>query len=232
MTVRPAGVLWDMDGTLLDSEKLWNIAVRELAVELGREMTDEVRHTLIGASGPNALHLMFTALGVEPEAAAVRAAGEFLERRVTDLMAETIPWRPGAAAALAMVRAAGLPNGLVTNTKRTLTELALNTLGRYNFDVSVCGDEVEHGKPDAGVYVRAAHLLGLDPAQCVAVEDSPTGVTAALAAGCAVLVVPCEIAVPPEPGCVLRDSLTDLTLADLERVLHTANAEPGRLRVS
>lgn len=232
MTVRPAGVLWDMDGTLLDSEKLWNVAVRELAVELGREMTDEVRHSLIGASGPNALHLMFTALGVEPEPPTLREAGEFLERRMTELMGEAIPWRPGAVDALAMVRAAGLPNGLVTNTKRTLTELALNTLGRHNFDVSVCGDEVDHGKPSPGVYMRAAHLLGLAPSQCVAVEDSPTGVTAAITAGCAVLAVPCEIAVPAELGCSLRENLTGLTLADLERVLHRANTEMGRPRAS
>lgn len=219
MTARLAGVLWDMDGTLLDSEKLWDIAVRELAREHGHEMTDAIRHALIGASGPNALRIMFTGLGIEPTPASLRAAGEFLERRVTELMTGPIPWRPGAKDALAMVRAAGLPSALVTNTKRSLTEFGLDTLGRDFFDVSVCGDEVAHGKPEPDVYLRAAELLGLDPRDCVAVEDSPTGARAAQAAGCALIVVPCEIPVPQARGRVFRDSLEGLTARDLEKAL-------------
>ncbi|WP_369690274.1 HAD family hydrolase [Nocardia arthritidis] len=219
MTVRLAGVLWDMDGTLLDSEKLWDVAVRELAREHGREMTDAIRHALIGASGPNALRIMFTGLGIAPTPDSLRAAGEFLERRVTELMTGPIPWRPGAKDALAMVRAAGLSSALVTNTKRSLTEFGLDTLGRDFFDVSVCGDEVAHGKPEPDVYLRAAELLGLDPEHCVAVEDSPTGARAVQAAGCALVVVPCEIPVPHAPGRVFRDSLIGLTVEDLEHAL-------------
>ncbi|WP_416562579.1 HAD family hydrolase [Nocardia testacea] len=221
---RVAGVLWDMDGTLLDSEKLWDVGVRELARELGREMTQEIRHALIGASGANALRIMFTELGLPPEPDAVAAAGQFLERRVTELMTGPIPWRPGAVEALEMVRAAGLPTALVTNTKRSLTELALETLGRNRFDVSVCGDEVPHGKPDPTVYLRAAELLGLEPGDCVAVEDSVTGVAAATAAGCGVLVVPCEIPVEVHPSRVHRDSLIGLSRADLDEVLRTCRA--------
>nr|WP_051022583.1 HAD family phosphatase [Nocardia pneumoniae] len=208
-----------MDGTLLDSEKLWDIAVRELAREHGHEMTDAIRHALIGASGPNALRIMFTGLGIEPTPASLRAAGEFLEQRVTELMTGPIPWRPGAKDALAMVRAAGLPSALVTNTKRSLTEFGLDTLGRDFFDVSVCGDEVAHGKPEPDVYLRAAELLDLDPEHCVAVEDSPTGARAAQAAGCALIVVPCEVPVPPARGRVFRDSLVGLTVGDLEKTL-------------
>ncbi|MFI9408894.1 HAD family hydrolase [Nocardia gamkensis] len=219
MTARLAGVLWDMDGTLLDSEKLWDVAVRELAREHGREMTDAIRHALIGASGPNALRIMFTGLGIAPTPDSLRAAGEFLEKRVTELMTGPIPWRPGAKDALAMVRAAGLSSALVTNTKRSLTEFGLDTLGRDFFDVSVCGDEVAHGKPEPDVYLRAAELLGLDPEHCVAVEDSPTGARAAQAAGCALMVVPCEIPVPHAPGRTFRDSLIGLTVEDLEHAL-------------
>lgn len=75
MTARLAAVLWDMDGTLLDSEKLWDVAVRELAVELGGVMTDAVRHALIGASGPNALRILFDGLGVPSTPDALREAG-------------------------------------------------------------------------------------------------------------------------------------------------------------
>lgn len=219
MTGRLAAVLWDMDGTLLDSEKLWDIAVRELAVELGTEMTDEVRHALVGASGPNALRILFDGLGVDPTTEALREAADFLERRVGDLMTGPIPWRPGAADALALVRAAGLPSALVTNTIRSLTEFGLDTLGRHHFDVSVCGDEVEEGKPAPDPYLRAAELLGVDPRHCVAVEDSPTGARAATAAGCAVIVVPCEVPVPDGPGRVLRESLIGLTVDHLHQAL-------------
>ncbi|WP_433575244.1 HAD family hydrolase [Nocardia brasiliensis] len=208
-----------MDGTLLDSEKLWDVGVRELARELGHEMTDEIRHALIGASGDDAMRIIFTSLDIDPTPVAVREAAEFLDRRVAELMTGPIPWRPGAKDALALVRAAGLPSALVTNTKRSLAEFGLDTLGRDFFDISVCGDEVARGKPEPDVYLRAADLLGVDPRHCVAVEDSPTGVRAAYAAGCAVLVVPCEIAVPDGPGRMFRDSLVGLGVADLERAL-------------
>ncbi|MFB7874749.1 MULTISPECIES: HAD family hydrolase [unclassified Nocardia] len=219
MSARPAAVLWDMDGTLLDSEKLWDIAVRELAREHGTELTDTVRHALIGASGPNALRILFDGIGVAITPAVLAAAGDFLERRVTELMLGPIPWRPGAKDALAMVRAAGLRCALVTNTKRSLTEYGLDTLGRDFFDLSVCGDEVEHGKPDPAIYRRAAELLGVDPADCVAIEDSPTGALAAQGAGCGLIVIPCEIAVPELPGRVFRETLVGLSVADLGAAL-------------
>ncbi|MFF0454545.1 HAD family hydrolase [Nocardia africana] len=216
MTV--AAVLWDMDGTLLDSEKLWDIGVRELAEELGGRMTDAIRHALIGADARNALRILFDGLGLELDPAAMLAAGQWLERRVTELMAGPIPWRPGAQDALATLRTAGLPAALVTNTKRSITELCLETLGRHMFDVSVCGDEVDSGKPAPDPYLRAARLLGVAPEDCVAVEDSPTGSAAALAAGCRVLVVPCEIAVPVRPGLEFRESLVGLTVDELALV--------------
>ncbi|WP_342213767.1 HAD family phosphatase [Nocardia wallacei] len=211
-------VLWDMDGTLLDSEKLWDIGVRELAVELGGALTEEIRHALIGAAAPDALRIIFAGLGLEPDPAAVAAADDWLHRRVTELMAGPIPWRPGAKDALAAVREAGLRTGLVTNTTREITELCLDTLGREYFDITVCGDEVARGKPAPDPYLRGAELLGVAPEQCVAVEDSPTGSQAAAAAGCAVLVVPCEIPVPERPGLVIRDSLVGLTVDDLRAV--------------
>ncbi|MBO0856802.1 MAG: HAD family phosphatase [Nocardia sp.] len=212
-------VLWDMDGTLLDSEKLWDIGVRELAAELGGEMTDPLRHALIGADGRSALRILFDGLGLEYEPGPVAAAGAWLERRVTELMGGEIPWRPGAREALEGVRAAGLATALVTNTKRSITELCLDTLGREMFDVSVCGDEVERGKPAPDPYLRAARLLGAEPGECAAVEDSVTGSAAALAAGCRVLVVPCEIPVPPRPGLVFRESLIGFTVDELARLV-------------
>ena len=216
---RLAAVLWDMDGTLLDSEKLWDIALYDLADHLGGVLLPETRHALIGSSGPDAMAILFDALRLDDHPDAVRAAGDWLEDRITGLFREGVPWRPGAKDALGLAREAQVSTGLVTNTKRTLAEVALDTLGREFFDTSVCGDEVQRGKPAPDPYLRAAELLGVDPGDCLAVEDSPTGAAAAAAAGCRVLVIPCEIPVPTAPGMVLRDSLVGLTTTDLHAYL-------------
>ncbi|WP_433666102.1 HAD family hydrolase [Nocardia sp. CA-136227] len=209
-------VLWDMDGTLLDSEKLWDMALRELAGEYGRELTDAVRHALIGASGPNAYRILFEGLGIEHTPEAVERASEWMEARVTELFQGPVPWRPGAREALDLLRAAGVPMALVTNTKRSLAEYGLDTIGREYFGATVCADEVPHGKPAPDVYLRAARLLGVTPEFTVAIEDSPTGSIAAQEAGCALLVVPCEVPVPDAPGRTFRDSLVGLELAHLK----------------
>lgn len=209
-------VLWDMDGTLLDSEKLWDMALRELAGQYGRELTDTVRHALIGASGPNAFRILFEGLGIEHTLEAVEQAAQWMEARVTELFRGPVPWRPGARETLDLVRAAGVPMALVTNTKRSLAEYGLDTIGREYFGATVCADEVPHGKPAPDVYLRAAELLGVTPERAVAIEDSPTGSIAAQAAGCALLVVPCEVPVPDAPGRAFRDSLVGLDLTHLE----------------
>ena len=117
------------------------------------------------------------------------------------------------------MRAAGCPTALVTSTYRELTEVALDTIGRGFFDVTVCGDEVAATKPDPSPYRRAAELLGVDPRECVAVEDSPTGTRSAVAAGATVLVVPAEVPVPAGERRVLRESLVGLTVDDLRDAL-------------
>ncbi|WP_307829452.1 HAD family hydrolase [Antrihabitans stalagmiti] len=210
-----AGVLWDMDGTLLDSEKLWDVAINELSLNLGGPMTPATRHALIGSSGPNTLAIIFDSLDLEPHPDALADADDWLDKRVVQLFGDGIPWRPGAQEALAMVLDAGIPMALVTNTKRSLTELGLDTLGREHFAASVCADEVPQGKPAPDLYLRGAELLGTDPTHCVAIEDSPTGAIAAEAAGCSLIVVPCEIPVPEASGRVFRDSLIGLTVGDL-----------------
>jgi beta-phosphoglucomutase-like phosphatase (HAD superfamily) len=123
------------------------------------------------------------------------------------------------------VRAAGWPTALVTNTGRALTTFALETIGREHFTVTVCGDEVPRGKPDPDPYLRAADLLGVAPTECLAVEDSPTGATAAERAGAAVLVVPCEIPVPTGPRRVHRRSLVGLTAEDVRDTYARARGE-------
>ncbi len=211
----PKAVLWDMDGTLLESEELWDIGVRELSVHLGGPMSEATREATIGAATPHALTVVFDSLGLERTPEALAQAKSWLYERMAGMFTAGLPWRPGARDALALVRSLGLGSVLVTNTERELAEYALDTLGRGHFDHTVCGDEVAAGKPDPAPYLRAAELLGLHPKECLAVEDSPTGAAAAEAAGCTVLVVPSLIAVPDGPRRIFRDSLVGLTADDL-----------------
>jgi HAD superfamily hydrolase (TIGR01509 family) len=201
-------VLWDMDGTLVDSEKIWTVALVELMARLDSDLTDTIRTALIGSNMRRSTLILLAHAGIEPTDEAIADVESWLDERMAVLFRVDLPWRPGAREALRSVRSAGVRTALVTSTERSLTEIALDSIGREFFDVTVCGDEVDgQNKPHPGPYLMAAELLGVDPANCVAVEDSVTGAASAQAAGCTVLVVPAEAPVPPGERLILRDSL-------------------------
>ncbi|MER7011345.1 HAD family phosphatase [Saccharopolyspora sp. NPDC000359] len=207
----PAAVLFDMDGTLVDSEKLWTIALDDYAAHRGGALTDATREAMVGSNMTRSMRMLLTDVGIPATEVEVGAAASWVAERMAELFADGLPWRPGAPEALRQARALGVPVALVTSTIRSLTEMALGTLGRDTFDLTVCGDEVDgRNKPDPEPYLKAARLLGVDPAACVAIEDSPTGVASAEAAGCLVIAIPCEVPLPPGPHRVLHDSLTDV----------------------
>ncbi|MCS7483360.1 HAD family hydrolase [Umezawaea endophytica] len=213
---RPAAVLWDMDGTLLDSEKLWDIPLYEYAEKLGGTLSLETRHAMVGSNVPTTLALLFAEFGLEPTPDDLTDAAVWIARRTEEVFRAGLPWRPGAVDALRAVRDSGVPMALVTSTERALTEVALDTIGRDLFDVTVCGDEVDGlNKPLPEPYLKAARLLGVEAADCVAIEDSPTGVSSAVAAGCTVLVVPCDVEVDQGERRVFRESLVGVDLGVL-----------------
>ncbi|WP_091556817.1 HAD family hydrolase [Micromonospora pattaloongensis] len=204
-------MLFDMDGTLVDSERLWDIAMDELAASYGGTLSPSARRSMVGSSMATSMRILHDDLGQPWRDPAAGIA--FLERRVAELFVTGLQWRPGAMALLHAVRAAAIPTALVTSTARALVEVALDTLGRDSFDVVVCGDEVTATKPDPAPYLTAARLLSVPIERCVAIEDSPTGVASALAAGAAVLAVPCEVSLTETDGVHL---MTTLATADLE----------------
>ncbi|MBC3192089.1 HAD family phosphatase [Pseudonocardia sp. C8] len=217
------GVLLDMDGTLIDSEKVWEVALNDLMKHLGADpLSTEARRESVGGSLDSSLRICFREAGRDPDtvpAAEYVETGAWFYDRAGELFGQGVDWRPGARELLGALHAEGVPAALVTNTIRVLAERALDTLGRGHFAAVVTGDEVTATKPAPDPYRRGAELLGVDPADCVAVEDSPTGALSAERAGCAVLVVPCELEVPAGPRRVLRDTLTGMTPAGLAEVL-------------
>lgn len=221
----PDAVLCDMDGTLVDSEKLWTTSLHDTARWLGGALSPAAREAVVGGDMPRTLATLFDDLGLPPDAERMAAAERFLNDRTAELFAGGLSWRPGAQEALRLLDRLGWPTALVTNTERALTEAALDSIGREHFAVSVCADEVPFGKPDPDLYLRAAELLGVAPGRCLAIEDSPSGALAAERAGAAVLVVPCDVPVPAGPGRVLRPSLVGLTRDDLQASYAEARGE-------
>ncbi|MFC7642865.1 HAD family hydrolase [Streptosporangium lutulentum] len=132
-----------------------------------------------------------------------------------DRLADGVEMMPGAAELLEEVRLAGLPTALVTSSVRPIAEACLESIGRHNFDRVVTGDDVDRTKPDPEPYRTAVRLLGVEAARCVALEDSPNGVTSATAAGCRVVAVPSVLPIPAAPGRLVVSSLREVDLAVL-----------------
>ena len=221
---RLAAVLFDMDGTLVDSEKIWQQALEELADRLGGDLDPAVRASMVGTTTPEAIAMLFTAIG--PDVITVsgfdaESAATWLEDRVGELFADGLPWRPGARELLGAVRAAGVPTALVTATAKELVDIMLATIGRDNFDAIVTDDDVIDGKPHPEPYASAAAAIGVPPGNCVAIEDSPTGIASALAAGCVVVAVPAEVDLSHLDGVTHVRSLTDVDVAFLAATVAT-----------
>lgn len=221
----PSAVLWDMDGTLVDSEKLWDVALHEAAEWLGSGLSTAQRAELVGSNMDTTARYLLGVSGRAATADAIGEVGDWIRSRTTALFSDELPWRPGARDALCSVAGAGVCSALVTSTERGLTELALNTIGREHFDITVCGDEVDGwNKPHPRPYLLAAELCGVAARNCVAVEDSPPGVESATAAGAAVLAVPGDAPLEAGPGRVLRESLLGVDVEVLAHVLRRARA--------
>src|SRR3954451_23575793 len=204
-------VLFDMDGTLVQTEEFWGRAMAELAAELGGRMSDEARARTVGSTMRHSMQVLHADLGLVRSEEQLLTDAHWVEHRTGELMAEGIHWQPGARELLTAVRAAGLTTALVTTTPRRLAEIVLRSirtdLGYDPFDLTVSGDEVPARKPDPAPYVQAMAALEVEPAECVVIEDSAAGIASGLAAGAAVLGVPALQAVDPAPGLTLRDGL-------------------------
>lgn len=217
-------VLFDMDGTLIDSEKLWTIALQEVARDLGGELSDGTRAAMVGTDLVSSVQMLLDDIGVTAD---LDVAKRLLVSAAAEQFAGELAWLPGARELLTAVRQAGLATALVTSTHRNLVSRALETIGRENFDVLVCGDDVMNTKPDPEPYLMALAALDLPARDAVAIEDSPSGSTAALAAGIVTLVVPSVIPVPPRPGSVVIDSLAGVTVDTLRGLLDAAAPTGG-----
>ena len=202
-------VIFDMDGLLLDTERLALRAWMEGAVELGATLSEETVLQTVGVDWAHTRKIVAGALPggeAQMDALRVRVQEIYHELMQTDLVV-----KPGAPELLAALKDAGVPIGLATSTARTSAEWRLNKAGLLEyFDGVACGDEIAHGKPSPDIFLLSAERIGADPTGCVVLEDSPAGLKGAKDAGMGTMMVP-DLVAPNEES----RKLADYIVADL-----------------
>lgn len=209
----PKAVLWDMDGTLIDSEPYWMLSEARLAKQYGGTWTEKDALQLIGNDLFHSSDFLRNQFGIEDmntREVIDRLTGEVIEQLKTKL-----PWRPGALELLVELKKAGIKTALVTMSMRTMALTVAEQIDFQAFDVVVAGDDVTHGKPHPEPYLSAAELLGVAPADCLAFEDSPTGLASAEAAGCHAIGVTSILNLPTGPRRRIISSLAEVNIANL-----------------
>ena len=204
----PAAVLWDMDGTLIDTEPYWMRCEHELVARHGGRWTDDDARSIIGFDLMDAAEVLRTRGGV---ALRPHEIVDELCDGVAALVRDRVPWRPGARELLAALKLRGVPCALVTMSWKRLVDVVVELLPPQSFQTVITGDMVMNGKPHPEPYRRAAEELGLDPVTCVAIEDSPTGLASAEAAGCVVVAVSNLLPIPEAPHRVVLSTLQGVT---------------------
>lgn len=215
-------VLWDLDGTLVDTEPSWIAAEYRLVEAFGGSWNDAHAHALVGNP------LLVSAAYLREHGGVELPLDEIVDRLLAEVIADVrraVVWRPGVRRLLAEVRAAQVPCAMVTMSYEDLARTVADRLPAGTFETLVTGDQVSNGKPDPEAYLTAAARLGVEPSRCVAIEDSPAGVASAEAAGCVVLAVRNQVPLATAPGRTVLDSLATMSLDDLAALVP---ARPAR----
>jgi len=212
------GVVFDLDGLLIETEEIWDEVREALARERGGTWTESAQRDMMGMSSTEWSRYMHDEIGLAE-------SPEEINDLVVELMGERyrlqLPLLPGAVEAVERI-AARWPLGVASSSNRGLIDLVLELSGLTpKFQATVSSEEVARGKPAPDVYLEAARRLGVEPARAAAVEDSESGIRSAAAAGMRVIAIPNRSFRPSEEALaradVVLDSLAELTPAAIER---------------
>lgn len=225
----PAAVLWDMDGTLIDTEPYWMGAEAALVIGHDGRWSHEQALGLVG-------------MGLEDGAKILQEAGVRMPvREIVDHLTDEVtrqleqqgnPYRPGAVELLRSLREAGVPMALVTMSMRSMAETFVAQLDFDAFDVIIAGDDATRPKPFPEPYLQAAEALGVAPGDTVAVEDSPNGMRAAVAAGTVSLGVPHMVSLVGTGASGLWETLEGRTAADVADFFTAHRPRPAATEVT
>lgn len=208
----PAAAFFDMDGLLIDSEPTWFQAEVNLAATWGFAMGPEHYPNMLGKP------LAVSSAYIKDVCGGPLTRDEIatgVELAMIDRLRDGVPMLPGAKELLVELAAAGVPIALVSASSRLIVDASLTAIGAEHFRFTVSADDVENGKPNPDPYLKAAALMGADPADCLVLEDSPTGVAAAKAAGCRIIAVPHASPIEAGPRVTVVKSLTEVSVESI-----------------
>jgi HAD superfamily hydrolase (TIGR01509 family) len=221
-----AAVLWDMDGTLIDSEPTWIESQIRLVGEFGGAWNHADGLTLVGTD------MVVTAEALQR--AGVRLdADEIIQRltrEVTDALGREVTWRPGAVDLVTALRDAGVPQAIVTTSPRSMARVVADALPAGAIRAIVAGEDVAAGKPDPEPYLTAARTLGVRPEDCVALEDSPTGLAAAIAAGTHAIGIPHDAVLANAGAWTRLETLRGVPVDRLVQLVGGPRVDPAPFR--
>ena len=226
---RPDAVLWDFDSTLVDTEPIWMRSELATMAEYGAEWSTEDSAAHVGHSLPTVGRAMVERIGrddVTVEQVLERLVGKLLEGAVA---AGEDLFMPGAHELVREMQSQGVRTALVSSSFRHIIDTILAQLPDLHFEAVVGGDEVSANKPDPAPYLRAAELLGVDPARCVVIEDSNSGATSGNAAGMVVIAVPAVLPVEPARRRVVIDSLAGVDTKQVFQLYRRCIGAPAKL---
>lgn len=214
----PQAVLWDLDGTIVDSEPYWLLSEQRLVEEFGGTWSEADGFALIGAGLSNAAeHLQQCGVDMPVDAIVKRMVDE-----VDEMNARQIPWRPGALELIRSIHDAGIPQVIVTMSYRTTANFVADEVGL--FAGVVCGEDVTHSKPHPEPYVMGAALVGADAIECVALEDSVPGSASAVAAGAVTIALPLHVPLPESENYTIWHTMVGRDVSHILEVFAKARA--------
>ena len=209
-------VIFDLDGTLIETENFYRVNWPKAAAHFGYKMTDEQALALRSLGRPYAAEQFKEWFGQECDYVKIRDYRKILMEET--LAREGIQLKPGAIEILTYLRENGITVAMATANEKSRAERYLKKIGLYEyFDKIICADMVEHGKPAPDIYAYACEQLGEKPEDCFAVEDSPNGITSAYRAGCKPVYVPDQTKVDETVRPMLYAAIE--TLTDIKKLL-------------
>lgn len=220
----PAAVIFDFDGLVLETEWFIYASIDQVFRRHGTTLDEELWRSFIGTTDhPHWVDILASQIDTPLDREALRAEGLAEDRSVLEALEVNV----GVRELMAEAHSAGVPVGVASSSSRDWVEGHLRRLGLWGFvAASATGDEVERTKPDPAVYLLAVDRLGVGPAGVLAIEDSPTGCRAAIAAGLSVLAVPSRMTVGLDfthaTACV--DTLGGVDLGALGRLVSGGQA--------
>lgn len=217
-----AAVLWDMDGTLVDTEPYWIKEESRMVAEYGHGVwTDEDAMALVGNPLLTSAELIRQRGGVTLDAPRIV---DMLLESVIEQVRVHVPYRPGAYELLLALQEADIPCALVTMSYRSFAEAIVESLPEGSFRSIIPGDEVSRGKPDPEPYLKAAAELGVRADRCIALEDSKPGIGSAEASGACTIAIPHMVPIEQAPTRTVLPTLDGVTPDDLRRIFASRSA--------